>query len=206
MKLYYDKRLSDPTYYAQQGIRNGKKTTTRNVKKFGKHSELLKITNDPLAYVQEEIKKMNEEYRVGKVSYDVTINFNEKVKHTDEEASSSNSLNIGYFFLQEVMKGLLLKQFFDQKTEGRKITYDCYTIARFLVYARILDPKSKHATWDDLGTYYEQPSFGYHQILRFMDILEENYSEYLAWLYKASNNVVKRDPAVMYYDCTNCKR
>ena len=65
MKLYYDKRLSDPTYYAQQGIRNGKKTTTRNVKKFGKHSELLKITNDPLAYVQEEIKKMNEEYRVG---------------------------------------------------------------------------------------------------------------------------------------------
>lgn len=25
MKLYYDKRLKDPTYYAQQGIRNGKK-------------------------------------------------------------------------------------------------------------------------------------------------------------------------------------
>ena len=29
MKLYYDKRLSDPTYYVQQGFRNGKKTTTR---------------------------------------------------------------------------------------------------------------------------------------------------------------------------------
>ena len=41
MKLYYDKRLKDPTYYAQQGIRNGKKTTTRNVKNFGKHSELI---------------------------------------------------------------------------------------------------------------------------------------------------------------------
>ena len=26
MKLYFDKRLKDPTYYAQQGIRNGKKT------------------------------------------------------------------------------------------------------------------------------------------------------------------------------------
>ena len=25
MKLYFDKRLKDPTYYAQQGIRNGKK-------------------------------------------------------------------------------------------------------------------------------------------------------------------------------------
>ena len=66
MKLYYDKRLKDPTYYAQQGIRNGKKTTTRNVKNFGKHSELLKITDDPEAYVREEIKKMNEEYRIGR--------------------------------------------------------------------------------------------------------------------------------------------
>lgn len=47
MKLYYDKHSKDPTYYAQQGIRNGKKTTTRNVKNFGKHSELLKITDDP---------------------------------------------------------------------------------------------------------------------------------------------------------------
>ena len=28
MKLYYDKRLKDPTYYIQQGFRNGKKTTT----------------------------------------------------------------------------------------------------------------------------------------------------------------------------------
>lgn len=138
MKLYYDKRLADPTYYAQQGIRIGKKTTTRNVKKFGKHSELLKITDDPLSYVRKEIEKMNEEYRVGKVSFDMTVNFNEKVRHTDEEASSSNSLNIGYFFLQEVMKGLLLKQFFEDKTADRKITYDCYTIARFLVYARVL--------------------------------------------------------------------
>ena len=60
MKLYYDKRLSDPAYYAQIGIRNGKKVSSKNVKNFGKHSELLKITYDPLAYVKEEIRKMNE--------------------------------------------------------------------------------------------------------------------------------------------------
>ena len=77
MKLYYDKRLKDPTYYAQQGIRIGKKTTTKNVKKFGKHSELLKITDDPLAYVKAEIEKMNEEQRVEKVSYELTADINE---------------------------------------------------------------------------------------------------------------------------------
>ena len=76
MKLWFDKRLKDPTYYGQQGIRNGKKVTSKNIKNFGKHSELLKITDDPEAYVREEIRKWNEEYRVGKVSYDIKADFN----------------------------------------------------------------------------------------------------------------------------------
>ena len=104
MKLFYDKKAKDPTYYAQQGIRNGTKTTTRNVKNFGKHSELLKITDDPLSYVRHEIEKMNEEYRVGKVSYDYKVDFNERVEHTDDEASASKELNIGYFYLQEILR------------------------------------------------------------------------------------------------------
>ena len=83
MKLSYNKNSKDPIYYAQQGIRNGKKTTTRNVKKIGKHSELLKITDDPLAYAKEEIRKMNEEYRVGKVEFSLSADFNERVPHTE---------------------------------------------------------------------------------------------------------------------------
>ena len=69
MKLFYNKSSKDPIYYAQVGIRNGKKVTTRNVKRFGKHSELLKITDDPLSYVKEEIRKMNEEYLIGKLDF-----------------------------------------------------------------------------------------------------------------------------------------
>lgn len=203
MKLYYDKRLSDPTYYAQQGFRVGKKTTTKNVKKFGKHSQLLKLTDDPLTYVRQEIQKMNEEYRVGKVNYTISANFNEKVKQTLEEASKSNWLNIGYFFLQYIMKDLQLKDFFLEVTKDKKITFDCYTITRFLTYARILDPCSKLATWDKLDNYYEKPDFDYQHILRFMDILFENQEQYLKWLYQKSNQVLERNPRALYYDCTN---
>lgn len=170
---------------------------------FGKHSELLKITDDPEAYVREEIRKWNEEYRSGRVEYTLSADFNQRVPHTDEPASSSTWRNIGYFFLQDLMKGLRLKDFFHQKTEGRKITFDCYTISRFLAYARILDPLSKHATWHKLDTYYEQPDFDYQHILRFMDLLEEHYDDYLAWLFKQSNTIVQRDTSVLYYDCTN---
>ena len=203
MKIYFDKRLKDPTYYGQQGFRNGKKVTSKNIMNFGKHSELLKITDDPEAYVREEIQKWNEEYRSGRVEYTLSADFNQRVPHTDASASSSTWRNIGYFFLQDLMKGLRLKDFFRQKTEGRKITFDCYTISRFLTYARILDPLSKHATWHKLDTYYEQPDFDYQHILRFMDLLEEHYDDYLAWLFKQSNTIVKRDTSVLYYDCTN---
>lgn len=203
MKLYFDKRLKDPTYYGQQGFRNGKKVTSKNIKNFGKHSELLKITDDPEAYVREQIRKWNEEYRTGKVTYDITADFNEKVPRSDDDASKSTWLNIGYFILQDVMKGLRLKDFFSQITADKKITFDCYTISRFLIYARILDPRSKHATWDQLDTYYEQPNFEYQHILRFMDILEDNHNEYLRWLYDQSSTILKRDSSVMYYDCTN---
>ena len=126
MKLYYDKRLSDPTYYAQQGIRNGKKTTTRNVRNFGKHSELLKITDDPLAYVKGEIEKMNEEYRAGRYKVEITCDFNERVKKTERESSQSTAVNVGYFFLQYIMGQLKLKDFFTEITAERKMTYDCY--------------------------------------------------------------------------------
>ena len=79
MKLYYDKRLKDPTYYIQQGFRNGKKTTTKNIKRLGKHSELLLITDNPLEYAKNEVKKMNEEYRSGRSEFIVPMEFNEKI-------------------------------------------------------------------------------------------------------------------------------
>lgn len=203
MKLFYNKNAKDPTYYAQQGIRNGKKTTTRNVKNFGKHSELLKITDDPLAYVKEEIRRMNEEYRVGRIEYDFKADFNERVEHTNDEASASKDLNIGYFYLQEIMQHLKLKDFFSDMTAGRKMKFDCYTIMRFLTYARILEPGSKYSTWEHLENYYEKPDFDYQHILRCMDVLYDNYEDYLKWVYGKSNSVVKRDTSVLYYDCTN---
>lgn len=203
MKLFYNKNSKDPIYYAQVGIRNGKKVTTRNVKRFGKHSELLKITNDPLSYVREEIRKMNEEYRVGKVEYTISTDYNERVEQTDDEASLSTGLNIGYFFLQYLMAGLRLKDFFREKTAGRKMTFDCHTIHRFLVYSRIMEPLSKYAMLDTLDSYYERPDFSHQHILRFMDLLEEHYDDYLAWLYRQSDTIVKRDSSVLYYDCTN---
>lgn len=203
MKLYYDKRLKDPTYYIQQGFRNGKKTTTKNIKRLGKHSELLLITDDPLEYAKNEVKKMNEEYRSGRSEFIVTMDFNERIPSTDSPCSNSTSLNIGYLYLKNIYAKLNLSDFFKSVSSDRKITYDCNKICQFLTYARTLDPASKYGTYDKLDTYYEKPQVEYQHMIRFLDILDRNSDKYLKHLFDNSENIVKRDTSVMYYDCTN---
>lgn len=203
MKLYYDKRLKDPTYYIQQGFRNGKKTTTKNIKRLGKHSELLLITDNPLEYAKNEVKKINEEYRSGRSEFIVTMDFNERIPSTDSPCSNSTCLNIGYLYLKDIYAKLNLSDFFKSVSSDRKITYDCNKICQFLTYARILDLASKYGTYDKLDTYYEKPQVEYQHMIRFLDILDRNSDQYLKHLFDNSENIVKRDTSVMYYDCTN---
>ncbi|MDD2972787.1 MAG: hypothetical protein PHE02_11740 [Lachnospiraceae bacterium] len=56
-----DKKSKDAAYFIQKGYRNGKKTTTKNIARIGIHSELLMITNDPLAYAKEQVTLYNDE-------------------------------------------------------------------------------------------------------------------------------------------------
>lgn len=203
LKLGYDTKSKDPTYYIQQGIRNGKKVTTRNIVRIGKHSELLKITDDPLSYAKQKVKEYNDRIKNEKLDMTFTVDFNERLPSSHDTVSLCTALNIGYFVLQSIYHDLNLGHFFKNITENRKITFDCNTINRFLTYARILDPKSKLGSFDDMHTYYEQPDIPYHHMLRFMDILSENYDAYISYLFEQSNNVIKRDNSVCYFDCTN---
>lgn len=204
MKLWYDRKSKNPTYFVQLGIRNGKKTTTKNIARIGRHSELLKITDDPLSYAKEQVAKYNEEAKQNKqVSLELKINFNEKLKATDATVSYSKQLNIGYFFLQQLYHDLEIRSFFDTVTDGAKITFDPNLVNRFLTCARILAPESKLGTHRHIGNYYEQPEFSYIHIMRTMDIMEAHYDEYISHLFEKSCHLIKRDTSVCFYDCTN---
>lgn len=204
MKLNYDRKSKDPTYFIQQGIRNGKKVTTKNIKRIGKHSELLAITDDPLAYAKEQVRLFNEQVKEGKVEIQFKIDFEEKLVASGNIASKSQLKNIGYFPLQQIYHDLHLEEFFSQVLVDRKITFPCNDINKFLTYGRILDPRSKAGTYDRLDTYYGMEStFDYQHILRHLDVLVDNFDVYMEHLFTNSNNVVKRNTSVCYYDCTN---
>ena len=204
MKLWYDKKSKDPTYFIQRGIRNGKKTTTKNVVRIGKHSELLKTTNDPLAYALDEVKRYNEELKNNKsVALDFKFDFNEKITYQDDLVSKSKLLNIGYFFLQQIYHDLKIGAFFKNIIKDTRIQFDPNLVNRFLTYSRILNPDSKLGTHQNLVSFYEQPTFGYEHILRTLDIMYDHYDEYISHLYDASTKLIKRDTSVCFFDCSN---
>ena len=204
MKLWYDKKSKDPTYFIQRGIRNGKKTTTKNVVRIGKHSELLKTTADPLAYALDEVKRYNEELKNNKsVALDFKFDFNEKITYQDDLVSKSKLLNIGYFFLQQIYHDLKIGAFFKNIIKDTRIQFDPNLVNRFLTYSRILNPHSKLGTHQNLVSFYEQPTFGYEHILRTLDIMYDHYDEYISHLYDASTKLIKRDTSVCFFDCSN---
>ena len=204
MKLWYDRKSKNPTYFVQLGIRNGKKTTTKNIARIGRHSDLLKIADDPLSYAKEQVAKFNEEAKLNhQISLELKINFAEKLKASDSLASSSKQLNIGYFFLQQLYHSLEIGSFFDSLTADTKITFDPNLVNRFLTCDRILAPDSKLSSLQHMANYYEQPQFDYMHIMRTMDLMADHYDEYISHLFEKSNNIIKRDTSVCFYDCTN---
>lgn len=203
MKLNYDRKSKDPTYFIQVGIRNGKKVTTKNVERIGKHSELLKITDDPLKYARQKVKEYNDNLKNSRVEYNITIHFDDKVINRGNIVSRSTCRNIGYLYLKEIYSSLNLSGFFEKVCSDRRIAFHPDMINMVLAFSRILDPGSKLHTLKNLSHFYGDFDFSHQDILRFMDILEENYDEYLSHLFESSNKVIKRNTSVCYFDCTN---
>ena len=203
MKLDYSRKAKNPTYTIANTVRNGNKISTVKVAVIGRHSDLLKITDDPLAYAKKKVEEYNRNLKNQIVTCTAQIDLSKKLEGSDQAVSDPTYVNIGYFFLQKIYQKLELDRFFNDICSDKKIGFDCNEINRFITFARILDPRSKKGTFDNLSAYFENPDFEYHQILRFMDVLTEHSSEFLRHLFSSSNNVVERNPSVVYFDCTN---
>ena len=204
MKLYYDKKSKDPTYWIQYGFRIGTLSTTQNVQRIGKRSEILaKGVSDPLEYAKLAVKKYNEKFDSDTVETQETIDFNEKVTASDDIISKSTLKNIGYLYLQYIYEELQIKKFLNTATKDMKIQYDPDTINKILTIDRIIDPHSKLATVNKLHEFLGNIDFTHQDVLRFMDVLSQNYDSYLAHLFDKSTSIVDRNTSICYYDCTN---
>ena len=88
----------DSILYFAKSVRIGSKTTTKNVKKLGKLSELKKIYEDPISHFKEEARRLTEE---GKVESSFQIPQNCML-----DPLKTRKIKFGYIFPQSIYYSL----------------------------------------------------------------------------------------------------
>ena len=171
-------------------------------KKLGKYNALLEQFDGDgdklMVWAKEQAAKETELYKqhTGKVSVvfskAATIPINER-----------RSFNVGYLFLQELCTQLRLDKVCRTIKSRHKFKYDLNAILTDLVYARILSPASKLASYEYCQSLLEPPKYSLQDVYRSLSVIAEESDFIQSELYKNSNFLCPRNDHVLYYDCTN---
>ena len=171
-------------------------------KKLGKYNALLKQFDGNesklMTWSKEQAAKETELYKqhTGKVSVEfskaATIPMNER-----------RSFNVGYLFLQQLCTQLRLDKVCRTIKSRHKFKYDLNAILTDLVYARILSPASKLASYEYCQSLLEPPKYSLQDIYRSLSVIAGESDFIQSELYKNSNFLHPRNNRVLYYDCTN---
>lgn len=186
-------------YYVMESYRTDeKKTTTRIVKKLGSHAELQKEHEDPEAWAREVVEEMNRAAKEG--NQRIMVPFTPSVQIEKEQERLYDG---GYLFLQKLFSQLHLDYICKRISSKRDHKYNLTEILGHLVYARILSPSSKAATYEYVQSFLEKPSYGLEDLYRALEVIGEETDYIQSALYQFSKDLGKRNDGVLYYDCTN---
>ncbi len=111
--------------------------------------------------------------------------------------------NIGYIFLKDIYYSLKLNIMCDAINNKYQYKFDLNEILECIIYARILWPSSKLATYRQADKFIEKPKFSYNDIIRSLSYLAKEFDYIQKFLFESSNKVLDRNYKVIYYDCTN---
>ena len=186
-------------YYVMESYRTDtKKTTTRIVKKLGSHEQLLKEHDDPKAWALEVVEEMNRQAKEGKQKIMVPFSPSATIEKDEERLFDG-----GYLFLQKIFYQLHLDYICKRISMKRNFEFNLSEILGHLIYARILNPVSKLATYDYVQSFLEKPSYALEDVYRALEIIGEEKNYIQSALYQFSKDIGKRNDSILYYDCTN---
>lgn len=186
-------KLKNRTYLAiYESIYSYKKKGTfhKCYQSFGSVETLNKNgMQDPKAYYQKMVDDMNQkriENGVRKIS------------------DKSPVLFLGYFPLKSIMNKLAIKRFIDLFKLTNDFKYDLYELLSSLIYARSVNPCSKHKTFHEvLPSLYDPYNYSYDQLLDGLSFLGRNYEKFIELFTAQVGNIFGFNTSTTYFDCTN---
>lgn len=181
---------------------NNRKRTTKIVAKLGKTSDLMAQLNmsrdEVIAWAKDKARQMTEEEKEENKKITVKYDPTKRIEEGVERVFSS-----GYLFLQDIYYDLRLDNTCRNIKNRHRFSFDLNAILSDLIYARVLEPCSKRASFSYCQKLLEPPTYAQHDIYRALSVLAEEMDYILADVYKSSSFVTQRNKKILYYDCTN---
>lgn len=193
---------SESFYITKSFIDRNGKSTSRIVRKLGTLSELSKKLdtdrNGVLEWCRQQAKKETDAEKA--LSSKVTVSLSPSLRIP---LNQQRSFNCGYLFLQSVYYALRFDNICRNISNRHKFEFSLDAILSDLIYARILEPASKHFTYEFCKSLLETPKYDEHHIYRALSVLAKESDYIQAEAYRNSNFLIDRNNRVLYYDCTN---
>ena len=185
----------DAILYYAVSIRKGKKTTSKNVRRIGRLSELKKEYTDPIAHFRAEAKRLTDEGK-SELSFEIPAN-------VMLDPMKKRRIMLGYIFPQSVYYSLGLNTVMRSIRNESKVTYDFNRIMRDLVIGRVLSPLSKSSTYEKAFSFPESPDYDLQHVYRSLSLMAKNFDLIEEKAFKGMKKYADVDTSVTYYDCTN---
>ena len=203
MKITSSKSKNAESFYITKSFidRNGK-STSKIVRKLGTLAELSEKLNTDrdgvLEWCKEQARIETEKDR--KSSSNVICSLSPTVRIPMDR---QRVFNCGYLFLQSLYYDLRLDNICRNITSRHSFKYNIDSILSDLIYARILDPSSKRASYKYCKSLLEPPKYSEHDVYRALSVLAQECDYVQSEVYKNSNFLLKRNNRILYYDVTN---
>lgn len=144
---------------------------------------------DPISHFQMEVDALNQERAAVGVR-----------KISDK----SPNLYLGYFPFKSILDKLNIKKYVDYFKLTNDFQYDLYELLSSLIYARAVNPCSKHKTFHEvLPELYGSVNCSYDQLLDGLSFLGNDYEKFIEIFTVQTNKVFGLDVSKSYFDCTN---
>lgn len=168
-----------------------KKSKQSVYKKLGYLDELEKEYNNPIEYFKAEAKKINE-----------------KRKNTNAEEIPENPqlLNLGNFPFRKLFKELNVARTINgyQVLKQKHDQFSLSQIFEMLLYAQIINPKSKNFTYNyTKDTFFQKYNFSSSQMYDAIEELGEDGDAIFEGIQLSISDKYKRNFKNVYFDCTN---
>jgi transposase len=171
---------------------------TITVKSLGFLDELEKGYDDPVAFFKAEAKRLTLTEKEDNQPILLKID-----KNAVLTVDNDNRRNLGFVVLSRIFHDLRLDDFFLTKQRYANFDFNALSIAKLLIYGRLLLPASKQATWLQRTFFFEKFQFSLENVYRFLSFLSRFTEELPLYLHQQIQQRYARNTEMVYYDVTN---